>query len=162
MYELTRLVHENPSGRRPAAAAFLQMLALQPGRGARDYTAADFRGTDLVPVPLSAELWSRAVFHRKVSKEELVGAIIADHTASLICHGLAGLDDQTLEYIAEHSSILSRLVERGAPAFCRLWQHPADRRQEHRAAGRAGIDADVGGGARREGNPAGSLHQQAL
>jgi hypothetical protein len=117
MYELTRLVHENPSGRRPPAAAFLQMLALQPGRGARDYAAADFRGTDLVPVPLSAELWSRAVFHRKVTKDELVGAIIADHQASLICHGLAGLDDQTLEYIADHSSILSRLMERGAPAF---------------------------------------------
>jgi len=117
MYEMTRLVHENPSGRRPPAAAFLLMLAQQPGRGARDYAAADLRGTDLVPVPLSAEVWSRAVFQRKVTKDELVGAIIADHTASLICHGLAGLDDQTLEYIAEHSSILSRLVERGAPAF---------------------------------------------
>ena len=89
MYEMTRLVHENPSGRRPPAAAFLLMLAQQPGRGARDYAAADLRGTDLVPVPLSAEVWSRAVFQRKVTKDELVGAIIADHTASLICHGLA-------------------------------------------------------------------------
>jgi hypothetical protein len=117
MFELTRLVHENPGGRKPPVVAFLQMLALQPGRGARDFAASDFRGTELVPVPLTAELWSRAVFHRKVTRDELVGAIVADHIASLLCHGLSTLDDRTLEYIAEHPSILSKLVERGAPAF---------------------------------------------
>src|SRR5262245_32429507 len=54
IFELTRLVHENPLGRRPPVAAFLLMLAQQPGRGARDFAAADLRGTDLVPVPLTA------------------------------------------------------------------------------------------------------------
>src|SRR4030095_14981334 len=102
MYEMTRLVHENPSGRRPPVAGFLQMLALQPGRRARGCASADFRGTDLVPVPLSPELWSRAVFHRKVTKDELVGAILANQRASLIFPVLPGLDDDKLEDIAEH------------------------------------------------------------
>jgi hypothetical protein len=58
-----------------------------------------------------------AVLHRKVPREELVGAIVGDPIASLICHGLAALDDATLEYIAEHPSMLSRLAERSAQAF---------------------------------------------
>src|SRR5215510_8071849 len=111
IFDVTRLVHENPSGRRPPVAAFVQQLALHPGRGAMDFAASDRRSVDVVPVPLTAEIWSRAVFHRKVAREELVGAIVADHIAALLCHGLATLDDQTLDWIAEHSSVLSRLSE---------------------------------------------------
>ena len=117
IFEVTRLVHENPAGRKPGAIAFLQTLALQPGRGARDFGGVQLQTPELVPVPLTAEVWSRAVFHRKVTREELVGAIVADHIASLLCHGLATLDDQTLEYFADHSSLLTRLSERAAPAF---------------------------------------------
>ena len=116
--EITRLVHENPAGRKPGVIAFLQSLAPPQSRGPRVVVPAPLpQSTELVPVPLTAEIWSRAVFHRKVGKNELVGAIVGDPVASLLCHGLAGLDDETLEYFAEHSSILTKLAERAAPAF---------------------------------------------
>ena len=84
--------------------------------GARGFSRAT--NDDLVPVPLTAEFWSDHVFHRKVPREELVAAIVSDRQAALLCHGLASLDDETLQFFSEHGSLLSRLVERlGAPAF---------------------------------------------
>jgi hypothetical protein len=115
IFEVTRLIHENPAGRKPSVLAFLQALALQP-RGAGGLLASDSQA-ELVPVPLTADVWGRAVFKRKIAKDELVGAIVADHIASLLCHGLAMLDDETLAYFAEHPSILGKLAERAAPAF---------------------------------------------
>jgi hypothetical protein len=115
IFEVTRLVHENPAGRKPAVLAFLQALAIQP-RGT-DLLTSDSQAANLVPVPLTADVWSRAVFKRKIAKDELVGAIVASRIASLLCHGLAMLDDETLAYFAEHSSILGKLAERAAPAF---------------------------------------------
>jgi len=38
----------------------------------------------VVPVPLSAALWSQAVFHRQVDRRDLIGAILADRSAALI------------------------------------------------------------------------------
>ncbi len=116
MFEITRLVYENPNSRNPSVAAFLFSLA-QPGpRGGHDNPAVT-SASDLVPVPLTADIWGRAIFHRKIEREELVGAIVSDHTAALLCHGLGALDDQTLQYFADHSSLLNRLAERSAPAF---------------------------------------------
>jgi hypothetical protein len=114
VFEMTRLVHENPSMRTPSAAAFLAALA-QPG--ARSTRTGGDAQPELVPVPLTADIWSRAVFRRKVSRDELVAAIVADHTASLLCHGLGALDDQTLQFFVDHSSLLTRLAERSAAAF---------------------------------------------
>src|SRR5205085_2759010 len=74
-------------------------------------------GSDVIPVPLSADVWGDAIFHRRVARDELVMAILADRQASLLCHGLAALDDQTLEYFAAHPDLLSRLYERSAPTF---------------------------------------------
>ena len=64
------------------------------------------------------DFWSDHVFHRKVSRDELVAAIVSDRQAALLCHGLASLDDETLQFFSEHGSLLSHLVERlAAPAF---------------------------------------------
>jgi hypothetical protein len=117
MFEITRLVHDNAEIRKPTIAAFLQTLAPPTRRDKRERAAPDPGTADLVPVPLTAEVWSSAVFHRKVSREELVAAIVADRAASMLCHGLAALDDQTLEYFAGHGSMLTRIAERSAPAF---------------------------------------------
>jgi hypothetical protein len=120
--ELTRLVYD-VEARNPAAAAFLQAVRLKArapaGRGrTRPAPAnggnADF---DLVPVPLSAEIWSDAVFHRRVPPDEIVTSILADRQAALLCHGLTALDDETLAFFANHDSLLSRLYQRSAPAF---------------------------------------------
>ena len=64
---------------------------------------------DLVPMPLSTALWSDAIFQRRVPPAELFAAILADDRAALLCHGLAGLDDLTLQYLAERPGILRSL-----------------------------------------------------
>src|SRR3954468_1829750 len=104
--ELARLLYSPPSTRR----------ALVDSLHASRLDAAS-QAPVLVPVPLSAHLWSSAVFHRSVSREQLVTAILTDRRAALLGRGLAGLDDETLEYLAQHPAIVSYLYERGAAAF---------------------------------------------
>jgi hypothetical protein len=125
--EVTRLVFDL-EGRNPSTAAFLQSLRLKtqaagsktrrqqrtPANPDREDLPPSF---ELVPVPLSADVWSDAIFHRRVPVDELVTAIIADRPATLICRGLTALDDETLEFFAGHGSLLFRLYERSAPAF---------------------------------------------
>jgi hypothetical protein len=118
MFEVTRLVHDTALMRNPAAIAFLQTLMPVNKRDKRDpRPGTDPHGADAVPVPLTADLWGSAVFHRKVARDDLVAAIVADGTASLVCHGLAALDDSTLEYFSEHAPMLSRIAERSPQAF---------------------------------------------
>jgi hypothetical protein len=71
---------------------------------------------DIVPIPLSAALWSDAVLQRRVPPAELLAAILEDDRAILLCHGLSGLDDLTLQYLAEHPAIL-RSIYAHAPVF---------------------------------------------
>jgi hypothetical protein len=118
LYEITRLIYDNPEGRRPEADRFLQLLRQPAGRGPRGVRPIpDRAATDAVPVPLTADLWSTAIFHRRVDRDELVNAIISDRSASFLCHGLAPLDDQTLQFFTEHPALLTRIYERSAPAF---------------------------------------------
>ena len=116
MSEITRLVYDTDA-RNPTAVALLNLLRTPLPRGKKLTLPFDDGTFDLVPVPLTAEVWSNAVFRRKVAAEELVTAIIADRSASLICHGLDALDDETLQFFAEHSSLITRLYERNAPMF---------------------------------------------
>jgi len=73
--------------------------------------------TDTVPVPLTARLWSDAIFQRPVTAGQLFAEIMADRRAALLAHGLAAIDDETLRYLSEHTDILTHLYEHGAPAF---------------------------------------------
>ena len=117
IYEITRLIYDNPEGRRPEADRYIQWLRQAPGRKREVRPAPDRAATDSIPVPLTADAWGDAIFHRRVAREELVSAIVADRSASLLCHGLAPLDDQTLQYFADHPALLSRIYDRSAPAF---------------------------------------------
>jgi hypothetical protein len=74
-------------------------------------------GGDVVPVPLTAAIWGAVIFRRPVAAANLLGAILSDRRASLLCHGLAALDDETLEFLAAHPSLLTRLYQDDAPAF---------------------------------------------
>jgi hypothetical protein len=76
----------------------------------------------VVPVPLSAALWSQSVFHRQVDRRDLIGAIFADRSAGLLCYGLAALDDDTLRFLVDHASLLGRLAERAAATFAAFGQ----------------------------------------
>lgn len=104
--EVTRLLFAAGEGR----------SALRPFREAPP-APADNGAVIRVPVPLSTEVWARAVFHRAVSPEELIEAILRDRHAALLAHGLSGLDDETLAYFVEHPSLLTFLYERAPGAF---------------------------------------------
>lgn len=108
--EFARLLYTPPAGKTAALAALLNPKLL-------DAAAVLVERPMRVPLPLSAEVWSRAVFRRPVKSDQLVAAIMADRRAALVCYGLAALDDETLAFLSEHGAILTRLYEHDAPAF---------------------------------------------
>jgi hypothetical protein len=57
------------------------------------------------------------VFLRPVAPGELVIGILANRRASLLCYGLAALDDETLQYLAEHPAALTEIYALGAEPF---------------------------------------------
>jgi hypothetical protein len=73
--------------------------------------------TETVPVPLNAALWSEVVFGRPVAPSMLFAALVTDRRAALLAHGLAALDDETIQYLSDNRAILSRLYEDSAPSF---------------------------------------------
>lgn len=120
MYEMTRLLYNAPEGRKPATEAFLLALRQPSGRAPRRPTTASEKGdgpTELVPVPLTVDIWSNDIFHRRIASRDLVLAIVADHPAALLCLGLSMLDDATLAYLADRPLVLERIYERLTPAF---------------------------------------------
>jgi hypothetical protein len=85
------------------------------GRVAMFLSKASSDGTsDDVPVPLTAAVWSQ-ILHKPVNREQLVGAILGDRSAAMLCYGLAGLDEETLQFFGDHPGLTSRLADR-APA----------------------------------------------
>jgi hypothetical protein len=79
--------------------------------------AAPADQTETVPVPLASTVWSQAIFHRPIDPQALVGAILTDRTAALICYGLAGMDDETVRFFGDHAPLLGRLGEHAPAAF---------------------------------------------
>ncbi len=73
--------------------------------------------TETIPIPLTAELWSRVIFRRQVALPALFSSIIGDRRAALLCHGLAALDDETLQFLADQPQLLARLYEHDAGPF---------------------------------------------
>jgi hypothetical protein len=116
VYEIARLLFNTPEGRKPAADAFLLAMRQRAGREPR-VVPADPRTTELVPVPLTTDVWSDAIFHRKVAPRDLVATILADRAAALLCLGLTALDDRTLAYFGDRPALLERIYQRSAPAF---------------------------------------------
>ena len=117
VYEVVRLLYNAPEGRKPATELFLQTLRTPMGKARRAEPQPDTRPAELVPIPLTVDLWGSAIFHRRVQPRELVTAIVADRSAALVCLALASLDDATLEYFAEHASVLERAYEKSPMAF---------------------------------------------
>ncbi|HYM23497.1 MAG TPA: hypothetical protein VEU08_09820 [Vicinamibacterales bacterium] len=115
LYDVTRLAHDTDN-RVPVVLAVLQTLGrhASPPSGDGDGTV---ESPDLVAVPLTAEVWSAAVFHKTVTRDDLVAAIVADKQASLLCHGLLALDDETLQFFAGQRGLIARILERSNPVF---------------------------------------------
>jgi hypothetical protein len=107
--DFIRLMHATPSGRLSSIETLEQVL-----NGAASSAGAE---SPLVPVPLTAAIWSRAVFDRQVEGSQLFHAIAADRRASLLAYGLTGVDDATLAFIAERPDLISAIYNESAAAF---------------------------------------------
>src|SRR5262245_52816904 len=107
--ELARLMYTPALGKTPALALLLNPKLI-------DHALIADEKPMRVPVPLSAEVWSR-VIRRNVRADQLIAAIMTDRRAALICYSLAALDDETLSYLAQHPEILGRVYERDSHVF---------------------------------------------
>ena len=81
--ETTRLLYETAEIRDPAARSFLQAVRQSSKRGVPLALVIPPAGSppaasDLVPIPLGADIWSDAIFRRRVPRDELVLTILAD------------------------------------------------------------------------------------
>ena len=79
-------------------------------------------------MPLSAKVWSDAVFQRPIGAAALFPAIIADRRAALLCYGLAALDDETLQFLSKSSGAARSLVRARCLDIRRLRGQPAGAR----------------------------------
>ena len=122
--EVARVIYgDSPARRAQPDSAYRRWLAY--------VAAASAPGTmtpDLIPVPLDAAIWSRAVFGRPVTRERLLTAILSDANAALLGHGLAALDDETLQFFGEHPALLKLLYTRHAKVFASFAGHLRIRR----------------------------------
>jgi hypothetical protein len=65
---------------------------------------------ETVPLPLDAAIWRETILQRPVPTESIVASIIQDRPASLLYHGLAGLDDETLAWLGPERDTLQHLL----------------------------------------------------
>ena len=118
--EVVRLVYEDSRPRRDAKdSRALRLQAYLRAQGPQASPVA----SESVPMPLSAAVWSQAVFRRPVRPTELFAAVMFDPEAALVAHGLAALDDETLGFLANHPALVTWLYEVGAPVFATLAAH---------------------------------------
>ncbi len=107
--ELARLTHQTADDRNTTRARAASELGRSPSRPPAP--------VDTVPIPLSVRLWSDAVFGHSVAPDDIVAAILADPRAAHLSYGLAGLDDETLEFFGEHPAMMRDAYQRNAALF---------------------------------------------
>jgi hypothetical protein len=74
-------------------------------------------GDETVPLPMPLEFWQKHVISRQVPERDLLGAILSDRRAALICYGLLGVDAETRAFILETPSVVTDMTERDASGF---------------------------------------------
>ena len=127
--ELVRVVYDDTTDRRKYAnSMFRRLLAYfdivdrrEPSSNRGEAFAGD-APIELVPVPLSAAVWSE-VLRRPVTPAHLFAAVMSDASAAFLVRGLAALDDETLQFFADHPALVKQLYEHGAPAFAAFAAH---------------------------------------
>ena len=73
-------------------------------------------------MPLPSVVWSE-VLRRPVDPAHLFAIVMSDAAAAFLVHGLAALDDETLQFFVDHPAAVRQLYERGAPAFATFAAH---------------------------------------
>ena len=100
--EIIRVVHASRDPAHPPLVAVGDYFRSPPADGAED-----------VPVPVSPQML-RTMLGRDVPDGALLGALLQDRRASLVCYGLLGMDPPTRAVIAEDQTLLRRLYEHHA------------------------------------------------
>jgi hypothetical protein len=67
------------------------------------------RKGESVPLPLDPSIWRDTILQAQVPDDQLVAAILSDSRASLLYHGLAALDDETLGWLGPDRDTLLHL-----------------------------------------------------
>jgi hypothetical protein len=118
--EMIRLGYSDPrSAVEPILARLRHRLT-----AAASGTARDRHGLSLpVPIPLTVATWSTAIFRRPLAPKEAITAILSDEAAAYLAYGLAGLDDETLRYLAEHPALAEAIYREGAGTFAAFAAH---------------------------------------
>lgn len=120
--ELARIVYTDSHEKRADAGSKLRLL-IAHFKAVASATARIEEPADVVPLPLTALVWSQAVFHRPVAPADLFVAVIADPAAAMLARGLAALDDETLRFLMDHPAMITRLYQRDAPVFAAFAAH---------------------------------------
>ncbi len=105
--EIVRVVHaaRDPHGR--------QLKALSAY-----FASPPAIGDELVPIPLAPSIWRAQILEHAGSDDRgLLGAILANRRASLLCYGLMGLDRETLAAVSADRTLLRRLYEQHSTAL---------------------------------------------
>ena len=103
--ELIRVVHASREADNAALDAVRRYFATPPEGAA-----------EAIPVPLSPSMW-RDLLGKGVTDDRLVGALLQDRRAALLCYGLLHLDRETLAALSGHPGLVRRLYERHSGAF---------------------------------------------
>ena len=75
------------------------------------------QSADRIPLPLTADVWTRVLLEPGARKETLAADILRSSSASLMYCGLLALDDPTRRWFAAHSDVLADLGARHAAHF---------------------------------------------
>ena len=104
--EIVRTVHQARDPKSQILAALNAYFATPPATG-----------DEMIPVPLGPDVWRDQILLRAVADHDLLGAILADRRAALLCYGLLGLDRETLAFVGGSPALVKRLYERDASPF---------------------------------------------
>src|SRR5687768_14528087 len=114
--ELARIIYDDTKGRRADVRSKFHQLSVYFATVRADAPL------ERVPVPLPSVVWSE-VLRRPVDPAHLFAIVMSDAAAAFLVHGLAALDDETLQFFVDHPAAVRQLYERGAPAFATFAAH---------------------------------------
>ena len=127
--ELARIIYDDTKQRRTKAGsrfsqliAYLETIDRQDSASKGGHTVRADAQFERVPVPLPSVVWSE-VLRRPVDPAHLFAIVMSDAAAAFLVHGLAALDDETLQFFVDHPAAVRTLYERGAPAFATFAAH---------------------------------------
>jgi hypothetical protein len=116
LLEFIRRLHNlPPSVRNTPRDSALRVIAAHLQAASQSGTAGT--ASETLPLPLTPEIWSQAVFKGRETPQTLVAAILRDRGAALLYYGLLSLDDGTRAWLASRPDLITELTRDHAAAF---------------------------------------------